>query len=205
MVRRRNPLAEVFFLGIPTLLFVFVMLIPLMMSVFYSFTDWDGISKSYGFVGAENYARIFTTDTDFLDAFLFTAAMSAVTTVLTVLLGIILAAALSGGMRGRNILRLAFFLPNTLGGVVLGYVWKFILLIGPWFPVVSHKQNTLVPVIFKMAQSIYGLCHTVDEHCRFRKRRHPFITVEKCNRNISQQRIDLIQLITRTLKIDQNL
>ena len=130
MGRRRNPLAEVFFLGIPTLLFVFVMLIPLMMSVFYSFTDWDGISKSYGFVGAENYVRIFTTDTDFLDAFLFTAAMSAVTTVLTVLLGIILAAALSGGMRGRNILRLAFFLPNTLGGVVLGYVWKFILLIG---------------------------------------------------------------------------
>jgi raffinose/stachyose/melibiose transport system permease protein len=123
-------LPDFFFLGIPVLLFLLIILVPLLMSIFYSLTDWDGISKAFDFVGLENYRKILSGKTTFMDSFFFTAGMSVISTVFTVIIGILLASALVGNVPGKSLLRLAFFLPNTLGGVVLGYVWRFILLIG---------------------------------------------------------------------------
>jgi len=128
--KKQNYLPDLFFLGIPVLLFLLIVLVPLLMSVFYSLTDWDGISQRFDFVGLQNYAKILSGKTTFMDSFFFTASMSIVSTVFTVIIGILLASALVGKIPGKSLFRLAFFLPNTLGGVVLGYVWRFILLVG---------------------------------------------------------------------------
>ena len=129
-MKKRNYLNDCFFLGIPILLFILVLFIPLLMSIYYSFTNWDGISKSYKFIGLDNYRTILSGNSKFLNSFTFTAGMSLVSTAFTVVFGVLLAAVLVEKIPGKNIIKLAYFIPNTLGGVVLGYVWKFIFLIG---------------------------------------------------------------------------
>ncbi len=121
---------DIIFLGVPALLFLFVILIPLVMSIFYSFTDWDGISKSVHLVGLYNYKQIFTGQTQFTKSIAFTAGMAAVNTIITMVAGVGLAALLTSHMPASGLFRSIFFLPNTLGGIVLGYIWRFIFLIG---------------------------------------------------------------------------
>ena len=123
-------LPDIVFLGVPTVLFFFVVIIPLIMSVYYSLTDWDGISKSVNFVGLSNYQKIFSGQTEFTRSITFTTGMAAVNTVATMIAGVGFAVLLTSRMPASGLFRAVFFLPNTLGGIVLGYIWRFIFLIG---------------------------------------------------------------------------
>jgi raffinose/stachyose/melibiose transport system permease protein len=117
------------FLGPAVLLFLVVVIIPFFISIYYSMTDWNGISKTANFIGLQNYINIFAKDSRFLEAFGFTVSISAVIVIVTNLLGIALSALLINRFAGSDFFRAIFFLPNTMGGVVMGYIWRFIFIL----------------------------------------------------------------------------
>lgn len=78
------------------------------------------------FVGLSNYAMIWSDNT-FTHAFWFTAAFTVVSTLLVNVLAFAIALLLTRGMHGTNAFRTIFFLPNLIGGIVLGYIWQILL------------------------------------------------------------------------------
>lgn len=131
MKRKLRSLGQnVVFLGLPTAVFCVVLLIPFCLSVFYALTDWNGVSKSFNFIWLENFQKIFSGESNFSGSICFTAALAIIDTFFTIILGVGLAALLTSKLPGSNFFRAAFFLPNTLGGIVLGYIWKFIFIMG---------------------------------------------------------------------------
>lgn len=141
----RNLLHNIAFLGPATLVFAVIVVIPFIISIFYSFTDWNGISKTMNFIGLNNYIDIFSGNSRFLQAFGFTASISLVIVALTNIVGIGLAALLMNRFLGRNLFRAVFFLPNTMGGVVMGYIWRFIFLL-----VIQYLGTILNWAIFQL-------------------------------------------------------
>lgn len=119
------------FVGPALFFFVLIVAIPFLMSFYYSFTDWDGIaSHAPRWVGLENFRTIFNDDTDFRHSFWFTVRFSLAEIVFTNLLGFLLALMLTQALRTRNMLRTIFFMPNVIGGLLLGFIWQFIFVKG---------------------------------------------------------------------------
>ena len=108
------------------LLFTFAVtvIIPLCLGFFYSMTNWNGI-KYTEFVGFANYAAMFK-DPAFLWSILLTILFVVVNMILVNLVGFALALLCSSKMKGVNFFRAAYFLPNLIGGIVLGYIWQFV-------------------------------------------------------------------------------
>ena len=127
-MKRRDLIPHVVFLGPASVLFLLAVVIPFGVSVFYSLTDWNGIGKTYQFVGPKNYIDVFTGRSQFLHSAKFTILLGLAVVVLTNVLGVALAALLSNSFRGSGLFRAVFFLPNTMGGVVMGYIWRFLFL-----------------------------------------------------------------------------
>ena len=112
---------------LPTLLaFVLAFVIPFVMGVYLSFTRFSTVDNA-SFVGLENYIRAFTTDTDFISSLLFTSAFTAVSIISVNVLAFLLALALTRSIRGTNLFRSVFFMPNLIGGIVLGYIWNLLI------------------------------------------------------------------------------
>jgi len=107
-------------------LFTLVVVIPAVWGLGYSFTDWNGISKKINFVGISNYIKIFTEDSDFVHAFLFTAIFSVLAVAGVNLVGFLLALLVTSKAKGTTLMRGAFFMPNLIGGILLGFTWQFI-------------------------------------------------------------------------------
>ena len=97
---------------------------PFLWGIYLSFHKFTTISKTT-FVGLDNYFKVFA-DSTFVDAFWFTAAFTVVSTVLINVLAFAIALALTRGLRGTNVFRTVFFMPNLIGGIVLGYIWQLI-------------------------------------------------------------------------------
>ena len=127
-MKRRDLIPHVVFLGPASVLFLLAVVIPFGVSVFYSLTDWNGIGKTYQFVGLKNYIDVFSGRSQFLHSAKFTILLGLAVVVLTNVLGVALAALLSNSFRGSGLFRAVFFLPNTMGGVVMGYIWRFLFL-----------------------------------------------------------------------------
>ena len=135
--KRTMSLNFVLFLGPTLLLYLVIEVIPLIMGVVYSFTDWDGIATEIGFVGFKNYIDLFTDDPRFWKSMLFTFENTAVVVIVSNLIGFVLAYNLSKKIPFRNFMRAAFYLPRLIGGVILGFVWQFIFL--NIFPFLGEK------------------------------------------------------------------
>ncbi len=135
--KRTMALNFVLFLGPTLLLYLVIEVIPLIMGVVYSFTDWDGIATEIGFVGFKNYIDLFTDDPRFWKSMLFTFENTAVVVIASNLIGFVLAYNLSKKIPFRNFMRAAFYLPRLIGGVILGFVWQFIFL--NIFPFLGEK------------------------------------------------------------------
>lgn len=127
----------ILFLGPTILLFTAIEIVPLIMGIGYSFTDWDGIANGADFVGMKNYIRLFTSDERFWKSLLFTFKNTFVVVIASNLLGFTLAYGLSKRVPFRNFIRAAFYLPRLIGGVILGFVWQFIFL--NIFPFLGEK------------------------------------------------------------------
>ena len=97
---------------------------PFLQGLFLSFTKFKTTSK-WTWVGLENYAKAFA-DKSFRYSFGYTALYAIVSLVLINLLAFFIAYALTQKMRGSNLFRTVFFMPNLIGGIVLGYIWSMI-------------------------------------------------------------------------------
>lgn len=113
------------FAGPALILFCMVIILPLIYGVYLTFTSWDGVSAEKPFVGIANYISAFK-DFYFWEAILRTIIYSAFAVVLVNVVAFFLAYLVTGGVKGQNFFRAGFFIPNLIGGIVLGYVWKFV-------------------------------------------------------------------------------
>ena len=113
------------FAGISTVLFATVVIIPFIYGLYLTFTSWDGISKDKQFVGFANYIATFK-DIAYWQALGRTVIYSVISVVLVNVVAFFLAYLLTSGIKGQNFFRAGFFIPNLIGGIVLGYVWKFV-------------------------------------------------------------------------------
>lgn len=108
---------------IPTLIaFSFAFIIPFIMGVYLSFCKFKTITNAT-FAGLENYVKIFA-DKDFINAFLFTLKFAVVSIVTINLFAFALALVLTRKIKGTNLFRTVFFMPNLIGGIILGYIWQ---------------------------------------------------------------------------------
>ena len=111
---------------LPTLAaFIIGFIWPFLWGIYLSFHKFTTISTTT-FVGLDNYFKVFA-DPTFVSAFWFTAKFTIVSTILINVIAFALALALTRGLKGTNIFRTVFFLPNLIGGIVLGYIWQILL------------------------------------------------------------------------------
>jgi raffinose/stachyose/melibiose transport system permease protein len=100
--------------------------IPFVLGIYLSFTEFTTVTNST-WVGFSNYVRAVTEDATFLNAAAFTVKFAVVSVVLINLLAFGLALLLTRKIRGTNTFRTVFFMPNLIGGIVLGYIWQLII------------------------------------------------------------------------------
>ncbi len=127
----------IIFMGPTLLTFTCVLLIPFLYGVFLTFTNYNPIQGTKDFVGLTNFVAVFS-DKEFLGQFVKTLGYVFYSTIFCNLLAFILAYLLTGNVKAQNFLRGGFFTPNLIGGIVLGYIWKFIFA-----NVVTQIGNTL--------------------------------------------------------------
>lgn len=112
--------------ALPTFIaFTIGFIVPFLMGIYLSFCKFTTVTDAK-FVGFSNYTKIFT-DATFLHALWYTALFTIVSVVLINVLAFVIAMLLTKGIRGTNIFRTVFFMPNLIGGIVLGYIWQLIL------------------------------------------------------------------------------
>ena len=110
---------------VPTMAaFLIGFIIPFIEGIYLSFCNFTTI-KDAKFVGIQNYIDAFK-DSNFLGSFKFTTLFEIVSLVLINVLAFLVALALTQNIKGKNIFRTVFFMPNLIGGIVLGYVWQLI-------------------------------------------------------------------------------
>lgn len=115
------------FTGPAMLLFFTFFICSIGLGLYYSLRDWNGIDPSSSFVGLRNYLRVFS-DPDFRASLWFTLRYTAVTVVLLNLLAMLLALGLNAKIKGRGLLRAAFFTPMVISSITSGYLWNFIVV-----------------------------------------------------------------------------
>ena len=124
----RKDLKKQFVLFVlPTLTaFCIAFLIPFVMGVYLSFTRFTTVTNAR-WVGLENYVRAFAGDRDFVSALWFTVKFTVLSVVTINIAAFFLALALTQKLWGTNGFRTVFFMPNLIGGIVLGYIWQLII------------------------------------------------------------------------------
>ena len=105
--------------------FVIGFIVPFAEGLYLSFCKFTTIKK-VTWVGFENYIKAFR-DTQFWDSLSFTASFTVVSTILINVLAFAIALALTKGIAGTNIFRTVYFMPNLIGGIVLGYIWNILI------------------------------------------------------------------------------
>lgn len=113
--------------ALPTLIaFTIVFFIPFIMGVYLSFTEFTTISNAK-WVGFSNYIKAFEDGSNFLGALIFTSKFAVVAVITINVFAFSIAMLLTKKLRGTNLFRTVFFMPNLIGGIVLGYIWQLII------------------------------------------------------------------------------
>lgn len=121
----KNYSVKIAFLSPALAFFIFAMIVPFFMGIHVSFTDWNGLSQTYNYVGLENYQRIFQ-NSDILIPLKNTVYYGLMYVVGNNILALSLALALNRTFIGRNMSRLIFFIPTALSPVLTAFVFTFI-------------------------------------------------------------------------------
>ena len=114
------------FVGPTLIAYLIAFVIPFVMGLYLSFTKFKTVIDAK-WVGFDNYIRAFTANKDFTNALWFTVRFSVVSVLFINLLAFPLALLLTRNIKGTNFFRTAFFMPNLIGGIVLGYIWQLII------------------------------------------------------------------------------
>lgn len=126
MTNRRKKILYFIPFVLPTLIaFMIAFVIPFFQGIYLSFCKFTTVNDAK-WVGLENYEKIFKTS-DFTDALWFTTKFTVVSIITVNVFAFLLALALTRKVKGTNIFRTIFFMPNLIGGIVLGYIWQAIL------------------------------------------------------------------------------
>lgn len=113
--------------ALPTLVaFVIAFVIPFLMGIYLSFTEFTTVTNAK-WVGFSNYIKAFTANNDYVNALGFTVLFTIVSVITINVFAFLLAMLLTRSIRGTNIFRTVFFMPNLIGGIVLGYIWQIII------------------------------------------------------------------------------
>ena len=125
-IMKKNPLYFALF-ALPTLIaFMIGFVVPFGMGIYLSFCDFNTMDDAE-FVGVANYMEIFSGDETFVHSFWFTALFAIISTVAINVIAFLVAVLLTKNFGGTNLFRTVFFMPNLLGGVLLGTIWKILL------------------------------------------------------------------------------
>lgn len=112
---------------LPTFIsFLVVFLIPFIMGIYLSFTEFTTV-ESATWVGIENYIKAFMQDENFLNALWFTVKFTVVSVITINVFAFFLALMLTKALKGTAFFRTVFFMPNLIGGIVLGYIWNLLI------------------------------------------------------------------------------
>ena len=112
---------------LPTLLaFTLFFIIPFCMGIGLSFTKFTTVLNAK-WVGLKNYITAFTFDKSFVNALIFTTKFTVVSIVTVNVFAFALSLILTRGIKGTNFFRSVFFMPNLIGGIVLGYIWNLLI------------------------------------------------------------------------------
>jgi len=105
---------------------LFVVIIPFILGIYYSFTDWNAITGTQvTWIGLQNYQAIFNDNT-FIHSFIITTVFAALNMTIINLVAFLLALLVTNKLKFTGFYRAGFFLPNLIGGIILGYIWQFI-------------------------------------------------------------------------------
>ena len=123
-VMHHRTIINIIFLFPLLFTFAVTVIVPMFVGVFYSFTDWNGVTYTR-MVGFENYAAMFK-EAAFIWSLLLTILFVVINMLLVNLVAFLLALLCTTKLKGVGFFRAAYFLPNLIGGIVLGYIWQFI-------------------------------------------------------------------------------
>jgi raffinose/stachyose/melibiose transport system permease protein len=122
--RKHRIIVTILFLFPVLLAFAMTVIIPFILGVAYSMTDWTGVAVTR-FTGLENYKDFFKTP-EYINSFLSTLVFTMINMLLVNLIAFCLSLLVTTKIKGKNLYRAGFFVPNLIGGIVLGYIWQFI-------------------------------------------------------------------------------
>lgn len=129
--RKWTEKAEFGIFTLPMLICIaFAFYIPFAMTIRYSLTKWNGISKHPEFIGLDNFKMIFSGDANFMNATWFTIKFAILYIIIVNVLALLLALILDMNLKTSSWLRAAFFVPYILSLVIVGFIWKFIFMQG---------------------------------------------------------------------------
>ena len=112
---------------LPTFIaFCIAFLVPFVMGLYLSFCEFRTVSDAQ-FVGLQNYIRAFSENNEFINSLRFTVKFALMAVVSINVIAFLLALLLTKGIKGTNLFRTVFFMPNLIGGIVLGYIWQLII------------------------------------------------------------------------------
>jgi raffinose/stachyose/melibiose transport system permease protein len=121
----KKTTTALFFTGPAMFAFISVVLIPFIYGVYITMFKWDGIASEKKYVGIENYLKVFS-DGDFWNSVGLTIKYVLLIVISINLVAFLLAYLVTSGIKGQNFYRTIFFTPNLIGGLVLGFVWRFV-------------------------------------------------------------------------------
>lgn len=144
---------------VPTLAaFVFAFVIPFIQGVYLSFCKFTTVENAE-WIGLENYIKAFGKNQGFLEAFGFTAAFTVVSVISINFFAFILALLLTRKIKGTNLFRTVFFMPNLIGGIVLGYTWQQMInavLYNYGTTIVSNAKYGFIGLVLLMNWQMIG-------------------------------------------------
>lgn len=112
---------------LPTLIaFTISFIIPFIMGVYLSFCEFTTVTNTK-FVGFDNYIKAFSINKEFVNALWFTVKYALISGISINVFAFLLALLLTKEAKGTNVFRTVFFMPNLIGGIVLGYIWQLII------------------------------------------------------------------------------
>jgi len=124
--RKKEKIMFWVFMAPALLAFLMVQVVPFFLGLYYSFTNWTASAQSsIDIVGLKNYIDAFT-DTTFLYSTIITTIYTLLNIILVNIIAFSLAMLVTSNIKGKNIYRAGFFLPNVIGGIILGYIWQFV-------------------------------------------------------------------------------
>ena len=112
------------FVGPSLFAITMVVIIPFIIGIYYTFTNWNGANPHYDFVGIKNYTNL-VNDVQFIYSLKITVLYTIASVITINLVGFGLAYVVTRKLKTSSFLRTGFFMPNLIGGLILGFIWQF--------------------------------------------------------------------------------